>query len=645
MHLFQILQRLRDQIKTWVASSDIKDKRLLLEDRKLIETQMERFKVLERETKTKAYSKEGLGAAQKLDPAQKEKDEVTSWLTNSIEQLNIQLDQFECEIESALIAQKKNKKDKEKQDRIDELKGLLEKHKYHIKQLETILRMLDNTTVEVDQVKKIKDDVEYYIESCQEVDFEENEYIYEDIGLEDMQEYLAKSRASQNHTASFDSGTTKNSNATGEDGEGSNSIQSNSNSPVSTSSPAPSPGLTNHSKGATENNIGTSTNSCSTTVNNSVTNTTSSSSSQIVKPTPVWSHGTSISSSTNSTTSSTTSLNRFAASQTSAQTTTTSTPSRTNSISSSSSSSPSMNSLTNHNPTSTPYAVAAANATSNNRTHENSLKSGDLINDGLHMTRNLSTPPTNALPQPSTTPPISVPLRPPSVSQDLTLKLLQSSPATLYSVAAGQASSVSTASTMSTGPWNSNDVSRMSQHFQQPPPTLMMNGPVANHKTQIGQDQQLSSLKSIAQQAVVSAGLEEHMNNQQRQLSPTPNLIYDSNTNSVLSNNGNNNNSLGVSSNSVFNLLNSSSTKGLVSPIAPPLPPSSIAPTPSLPLSSGQQRAPTPNQQMSEAHVPPLLGVAPLGPVTLTKQCIYQVHMLEAASRHRIHPMDSQRLR
>jgi len=53
--------------------------------------QMERFKVVERETKTKAYSKEGLGAAQKLDPAQKEKDEVTSWLANSIDALNLQV--------------------------------------------------------------------------------------------------------------------------------------------------------------------------------------------------------------------------------------------------------------------------------------------------------------------------------------------------------------------------------------------------------------------------------------------------------------------------------------------------------------------------------------------------------------------------
>ncbi len=32
------LQRLRDQIKTWVASNDIKDKSQLLENRRLIET-------------------------------------------------------------------------------------------------------------------------------------------------------------------------------------------------------------------------------------------------------------------------------------------------------------------------------------------------------------------------------------------------------------------------------------------------------------------------------------------------------------------------------------------------------------------------------------------------------------------------------
>lgn len=52
---------------------------------------MERFKIVERETKTKAYSKEGLGAAQKMDPAQKEREEISSWLISSIDTLNLQV--------------------------------------------------------------------------------------------------------------------------------------------------------------------------------------------------------------------------------------------------------------------------------------------------------------------------------------------------------------------------------------------------------------------------------------------------------------------------------------------------------------------------------------------------------------------------
>lgn len=54
------LQRLRDQIKSWLGSSEIKDKNQLLEARKIIETKMEQFKICERDTKTKAYSREGI---------------------------------------------------------------------------------------------------------------------------------------------------------------------------------------------------------------------------------------------------------------------------------------------------------------------------------------------------------------------------------------------------------------------------------------------------------------------------------------------------------------------------------------------------------------------------------------------------------
>jgi CCR4-NOT transcription complex subunit 3 len=212
------LQRLRDQIKSWIASAEIKDKTSLLDNRRLIETvssvdvlfgsvficllssspsfitfpaspyqQMERFKVVERETKTKAYSKEGLGAAQKLDPSQREKENVSCWLQSSISSLQIQTDQYESEIES-LIAGKKKKLDKEKQEKMDDLKSKLERHKFHITKLETLLRMLDNDSVNIGQIKKIRDDVEYYIDSSQEPDFEENEYIYDDIdGLEEVE--------------------------------------------------------------------------------------------------------------------------------------------------------------------------------------------------------------------------------------------------------------------------------------------------------------------------------------------------------------------------------------------------------------------------------------------------------------------------
>lgn len=143
--------------------------------------------MVERATKTKAYSKEGLGAAQKLDPAQREKEDLCCWLTSSIGSLQIQQDQYESEVES-IMAAKKKRLDKDKQDKVDDLKSKLERHKFHITKLETLLRLVDNDQVDLDQVKKIKDDVEYYIESSQEPDFEENEYLYDDIiGLDEIE--------------------------------------------------------------------------------------------------------------------------------------------------------------------------------------------------------------------------------------------------------------------------------------------------------------------------------------------------------------------------------------------------------------------------------------------------------------------------
>ncbi|MEQ2308271.1 CCR4-NOT transcription complex, subunit 3 [Ameca splendens] len=104
----------------------------------------------------------------------------------------MQVDQFESEVESLSVQTRKKKGDKEKQDRIDELKRLIERHRYHIRMLETILRMLDNDSIPVDAIQKIKDDVEYYIDSCQDPDFEENEFLYDDLDLDDIRERALK---------------------------------------------------------------------------------------------------------------------------------------------------------------------------------------------------------------------------------------------------------------------------------------------------------------------------------------------------------------------------------------------------------------------------------------------------------------------
>lgn len=180
------LQRLRDQIKSWLNSPEVKDKAVLLEHRKLVETQMERFKVVERETKTKAYSKEGLTGPSRLDPMERERGEITQWLNHCIDTLNIQVDQFEAELET-LSAGTKKKKRSEDNARQEECQSWLEKHREHIQKLELLLRMLDNNAVENRQIKNIQDDVNDYIDNSQEPDFIENEFIYDDIqGLDEM---------------------------------------------------------------------------------------------------------------------------------------------------------------------------------------------------------------------------------------------------------------------------------------------------------------------------------------------------------------------------------------------------------------------------------------------------------------------------
>ncbi|XP_029044675.1 CCR4-NOT transcription complex subunit 3 [Osmia bicornis bicornis] len=512
------LQRLRDQIKTWLASGEIKDKSTLLEYRKLIETQMERFKVVERETKTKAYSKEGLGAAQKLDPAQKEREEVSNWLANSIDALNLQLDTFESEIES-LLAGKKKRLDKDKQDRMDELKAKLDKHRYHIRKLETLLRMLDNMSVEVNTIKRIKDDVEYYIESSQEPDFEENEYIYDDIiGLDEVE----LSGVGIPSSATTDS---NNSNETG-------------GTPTSTNSgtsPIPSPPLSstmhNHS-------------SDSSTDNDKKT--------KPVKPTavrPLLNSQASI-----PTTGSTATIKSNLLSS--------STPSKTIPMTPSHSS---PSSTSNHIATTNAgnFATVAASHSNSQAIHSTSSKTSSHSSENGLLSSSSTSSVTSNVPQ--------------TISQQ------HNNPAPIQTthVLHNQQNQNHNSETEMTTPIppSSSPQSSVSSRSSPLPANSCSPAPSTANGLIPKLPDGMSSLKSIAQQVIVRADLE---------IPPS-----ESNRNIFDSTKANNNN----------------------------------------------------NNATSEAHIPPLLGVAPLGPVPLQKEHQLQFQMMEAAYYHMPHPSDSERLR
>ncbi|OIW29145.1 hypothetical protein CONLIGDRAFT_408134 [Coniochaeta ligniaria NRRL 30616] len=183
------LQRLRDQIKTWAASNDIKDKGPLLEHRRLIETQMERFKAVEKAMKTKAFSKEGLNASAKLDPKEQAKVEASDFLNDQVALLEAQIEQLEAEAVSIQATMKKGKGHGVKADRMAAIERIIERHKWHQGKMELIRRSLENGGVEPDQVTDLEDSIKYYVEQgVNEDPAADDEGLYDDLNLEEEED-------------------------------------------------------------------------------------------------------------------------------------------------------------------------------------------------------------------------------------------------------------------------------------------------------------------------------------------------------------------------------------------------------------------------------------------------------------------------
>src|SRR5271170_7217472 len=141
------LQRFRDQIQTWAAGNEVKDKGPLLEERNKIEKVgktlpdhvvrtdglqcMEQFKAVEKEMKTKAYSKEGLSQNVKQDPKEREREELSDFLSDQLDEISDFLMTLEREEEMLQVAVKKNKRDTFKSDRLSDVETIGARFKWH----------------------------------------------------------------------------------------------------------------------------------------------------------------------------------------------------------------------------------------------------------------------------------------------------------------------------------------------------------------------------------------------------------------------------------------------------------------------------------------------------------------------------------
>ncbi|KAF4524552.1 hypothetical protein B566_EDAN002827 [Ephemera danica] len=596
------LQRLRDQIKSWIASPEIKDKSALLDHRKLIET----------------------------------------------------LDTFESEIESMLVGKKK-RLDKDKQERIDDLKY---------------------------RIRKIKDDIEYYIDFCSDPDFEDNDFIYDDIiGLDEIE-----------------LGVTLPSTTDSNDGGSPTSLVSMSPSmpmaPLSTSSPPPAVRPASSSSSSLPSSLNnnsalgsnpSSESSCeegrkrvssgSASVSSSKQQALEepSSAAKPVRPTAVRatnSNPTPLAAGMNSLHSSATKLSNAAPAKSLPGSTAHTTPNN---------SSPSSGLLASQIAGNFAAVAAASSCTNGTNSQVGTGKSASVLpslptalpqqpqqqllqqpvmeqqmqQPPPQLQQNQQMPHSQQQQQPShqqtlvSTSPIA-PVTPVGPQLQMSKAMPNSYAVTSSSPSPLSTSSVPSPQPLAPGPIGGSSFAmlRPLQQQQQPPsqavqqqvpqhhsasqvtPVLM--NTLSNIKTVGGQSSSapslpmvngplmskvpdgMSSLKVIAQQVIDRAGLEVPF--------AEPNRAHQQAVSSVAQ----------LAANSSASMLSSAVNAAAAAAAASVLPSSILRNSP---------------PHTAEAHIPPLLGVAPLGPVPLQKEHQFQLQMLEAAYYHMPHPSDSEKLR
>ncbi|KAG5421255.1 NOT5 [Candida metapsilosis] len=184
------LQRSRDQLKIWLGDSSIKlDKSLLQENRTKIEHSMDIFKELEKSSKIKQFSNEGLELQREAKKSSRFGDveklqEACDYISGVIESLNNQNEELDQELDS-LGAQSKKKGGYSVQSSIEDIKYKIDRNNTHIEKLEEVLENLEGDRLDPAKIDDIKDDLDYYVEMNQDEDYVEYDEFYDQLEVAD----------------------------------------------------------------------------------------------------------------------------------------------------------------------------------------------------------------------------------------------------------------------------------------------------------------------------------------------------------------------------------------------------------------------------------------------------------------------------
>ena len=114
---------------------------------------MEQFKVCEKETKTKTYSKEGLAREAKRDPHEVAQQATRAWLREMALRLQSQVDAAEADVEKL----GKGRGARKHRDEIAQLEASIRRHRWHVARLEQIARLLDNRILDHARVDEVRE--------------------------------------------------------------------------------------------------------------------------------------------------------------------------------------------------------------------------------------------------------------------------------------------------------------------------------------------------------------------------------------------------------------------------------------------------------------------------------------------------------